>query len=135
MIRRIAFAVLFAFALACGLSAQAQDKPRGTMLTAEDLKKLLEPSLLISGKHLLKNQSSFADLYVVGGRSYAVYTGNNGGGGPVKGKWRLDGDTFCRDHTFDGEHCVHVFRLDDGSYEAWTADGKELVMRFRTVNK
>ena len=135
MIRRIALAVLFAVALACGLPAQAQDKPHGVMLTAADLKKLVEPALLIAGQHALKSQAFFADLFVAGGRSYSVYTGNSGAGGPVRAKWRLDGDTFCRDHSLEAEHCVHFFRLDDGSYEAWTVSGEQMVMKFRTVNK
>ena len=135
MIRALGLAVIFACALAMGLPAKAQEKSGGVMLTAEDLKKLVEPSLLIAGTHVLKWQGPFADLYVPGGMAYAVYTGSTGAGGPVRGKWRLDGDKFCRTHQFEGERCAHFYRLADGSYEARSVPGEELVSTFRTVSK
>lgn len=135
MIKRIGIAMLFTYALVIGLSAEAQEKPSGVVLTAEDLKKLMEPSLLIAGRHVLKSQASFADLYVAGGMVYALYTSSRGTGGQAKGKWRLDGDQFCRTHHFEGEQCVRFYRLADGSYEAWTLSGDELVAKFRVVNK
>jgi hypothetical protein len=135
MFRQIGIALLFACALAVGLSAEAQDKPGGAVLTGDELQKLTEPSLLISGRHVLKVQVYFADLYVPGGASYALYTGSTGAGGPAKGKWRLDGDKFCRTHQFEGEQCVRFYRLADGSFEAWTLSGKQLVSRFTVVNK
>ena len=135
MIRGTGIAVLFACALAVGLPAQAQEKPRGVALTAAELKALVEPSLLIAGRHVLTFQAAFADLFVAGGASYSVYTGSTGAGGPSKGKWRLEGDTFCRKHELAGEHCVRFYRLADGSYEAWTLEGDKLVSTFKAINK
>jgi len=135
MMKQIAVAVLVACALAIGPAAQSQQKPAGEMLSADDLKQLVEPSLLIAGRHVLKWQGPFAELYAPGGRSYAVYTQRTGAGGPARGKWRLDGDRFCRTHQFEGERCVHFYRLPDGSYEARTVPGEELVFKFRVIDK
>lgn len=137
MIRRIGIAVLVAFALAIGLSARAQEKSSGVMLTAEELQKLVEPSLLIAGRSEQFNVW-FGLLLVRGGTAYDVYTQAVGNGEPEKGKWRLDGDKVCVTwlvfgHLGDG--CRHLYRLVDGSYEFRLVPGEKLDATFRIVNK
>jgi len=135
MIKRIALAVLFASALLVGLSAQAQEKSSGVLLTAEDLKKLLDPSLLMAGTSV-QFASYFAYLFVRGGVVYDVYTNDAGIGGPEKSKWRLDGDKIC--FTVEAhldERCRHWYRLADGSYEGREVLGGKLQVTFRVINK
>ena len=134
MLRRIAMAVLVACALLIGLSAQAQEKPSEVPLTAEELKKLVEPSLLIAGRSE-QFSTFFAHLYVRGGVVYDIYTDDRGMGGPENGKWRLDGNRFCLTLPLFQELCRHWYRLADGSYEARRVPGETLDATFRIVNK
>ncbi|MFI5400546.1 MAG: hypothetical protein ACHQZQ_05800 [SAR324 cluster bacterium] len=135
MVSRIAMAMLVASALLIGLAAQAQDTSSGVLLTAEDLKKLVEPSLLIAGRSVWAG-TFFANLFVRGGILYNMYTDDLGNGGPEKATWRLDGDKFCNTlHAYGGERCRHWYRLADGSYEARLVPGEKLDATFRIVNK
>jgi hypothetical protein len=134
MLGRIGMAVLVASALAIGLSAQAQEKSSGVMLTSEDLKKLTEPSLLIAGRSV-QFSTFFAHLYARGGVLYDLYTDNGGNGGSQNGKWRLDGDKICLTLPLFQEQCGHWYRLADGGYEARLVPGEKLSSTFRIVNK
>lgn len=132
----ISVAVLVAFALAIGLSAQAQEKSSGVLLTAEELKTLIEPSLLISGRNEVTN-FWFGTLLLRNGILYDVLTDTAGNGGPITGKWRLDGDKFCRTSfpQFPQEVCRNWYRVADGSYESRLVAGGKLVATFRIVNR
>lgn len=130
----ISTAVLVAFAI--GFSAQAQEKPSGVLLTAEELKTLVEPSLLISGRNEVTN-FWFGTLLLRDGILYDVLTDTAGNGGPITGKWRLDGDKFCRTSfpQFPQEVCRNWYRVADGSYESRLVAGGKLVATFRIVNR
>jgi len=139
MIRRFAAFALLALVLAIGLPSHAQDKSSGVLLNAEDLKKLVEPSLLISGRNA-PYSISFSALFLRGGLVHLLTTEIPGTGSTEKGKWRLDGDKFCvaypdRALGPSEEQCRHHYRLPDGSYEARLVPGEKLQFTYRTVNK
>ncbi|MFI5400547.1 MAG: hypothetical protein ACHQZQ_05805 [SAR324 cluster bacterium] len=127
-------AVLVASVLLIGVSVQAQDTSSGVLLTAEDLKKLVEPSLLIAGKCEVFG-GWCANLFVRSGVLYRMYTDNSGNGGPDKGKWRLEDGKFWVTLFVGGEQCAHWYRLADGSYEGRLVPGEKLQATFRTINK
>ena len=137
MLRRIAMAALVASALLIGLSpqSQSQEKSSGVMLTADELKKLFEPYLLITGRDVYLGVW-FANLFARGGILYDMWTGDTVNDGSDKGTWRLDGDKVCGiPHSNVREHCKHWYRLADGSYEARNVPGEQLESTFRIVNK
>ena len=132
MLRRIAMTMLLASALLIGFSAQAQEKSSGVLLTAEEMKKLFEPSLLTAGESA---NGWYANLFVRGGIVYNVYTDNAGKGGTGKAQWRLDGDKICNTLQDSREKCRHWYRLADGTYEGRLVPGEKLDVTFRIVNK
>ena len=128
--------MLLASALLIGFSAQAQEKSSGVLLTAEEMKKLFEPSLLTAGRGA---NGWYANLFVRGGIVYNVSTDAAGNGEPRKAQWRLDGDKICNTlpsgNLPSGELCRHWYRLADGTYEGRLVPGEKLDVTFRIVNK
>ncbi len=134
MMRRFGKAVLVAWALTLGTGAHAQGTAGEVRLNGEDLSKLADPSLLISGE-LVGTDEWIRVLFLRGGGGYAIYTFTSGEGGNYKGTWRIDGDAICWTHPLLGERCRHYYRLTDGTYEGRSVTEGRTQLKFRIINR
>jgi hypothetical protein len=133
MIKRIGMAVLVAAALAGANPAQAQEKSSGILVTADELKKMVEPALLISGR-VVQAGEWFSQLFQRGGTAHFIYANDLGGGGHIQRTWRLDSDALCVKDPVMEERCYHLYRLADGSFEGRLVPEEQLRLTFRVVN-
>jgi hypothetical protein len=133
MIKKVGLAMLVASALGIGFPALAQEKSSGIPVMADELKKMVEPSLLISGR-VVQAQEWFSQLFQRGGIAHFIYTNDQGGGGHAQRTWRLDRDAFCVNDALLGERCYHFYRLADGSFEGRSVPEEQLRYTFRVIN-
>jgi hypothetical protein len=116
-----------------GAMVLAQDQPRGTKLTGEDLAKLVEPGILLEGRNWQFDLLT-STVLVRGGTIYTHYIDRGGNSSQDKGKWRIAGDTLCFALAFatgETEQCRTYYRLDDGSLEGLSNPGNKRLVTFR----
>jgi hypothetical protein len=125
-------ALLIPAGLLIGTLVQAQDKPQGVRLTGAELAQLYEPALMVEG-FFVPTSNSFSHVYLRGGIVHEVYADRRGSGGHIEGKWRLLNDTLCVKWLGmpQDEGCSQIYKIDDGSHQGWSGDGR-LSMSFRT---
>ena len=112
-----------AFGLMGGTVVHAQDKPKGTPLTGEDLKKLIGSGALFE----LKRPGERVTWFLAPrGSAWKGYLFDDGTGGQDTGTWRIVGDTLCLKFRFfpEGEHCATHYKVGDNAYEYTRYDGE-----------
>jgi hypothetical protein len=117
---------------ALGSLAMAQDKPKGEKLSAAALAKLYTPPVMAAGFSPMYG-ILYSNAFANGGIVFNHYLGPTGSGAQQQGKWRLVDDTFCE--TFPAydifDRCMNIYKLADGTYEAWTVRDGLLAARYR----
>ncbi len=116
--------------LMISVAAMGQDKPHGTQLKNADLTQLFVSGTITIGDYPVLCTSD-ARLYLRGGIVHALYSDPDGNGNYLQGKWHIERDLLCvawsavSDAAHGGVGCGTIYRLLDGSYDAWI-DGKRV---------
>ena len=127
MDRRIWAIALMALLLLAGTAVLAQDKPRGQMLTQAELQKLTLHGVLITGVDV-PTGDRFSSTFGYPNLAHNIILQGNGNARARSGTWKIAEGRFCV--TYDSvENCRVHYKLDDGSYEAWSGpEGMRLLI-------
>jgi hypothetical protein len=134
MLKRIGMAVLVATALGMAFPVQAQEKSSGILVTADELKNMVVPPPLISGRAVQAGEW-LSQVFLRGGIAYAIYATDHGAGGYAQRTWRLDSDALRVKDPFLGEWCYRFYRLADGSFEGRAGPEEQVRLTFRVISQ
>jgi len=123
--------VLGAMLLLCA-AAQAQEKPKGTLLKRADLEQLIGIAVILEAKN--QNTGTW-NSFVLGRDGWALnqYVFASGNAGQVRGTWKFEGDALCWKFVGIplGEVCREHYRIGDNAYEMWEVNGGKTVATYR----
>lgn len=103
---------------------QAQDKPRGTPLSAAELHKMFDGGVTLEIHNPAPSDAEGVATYRANGTAEWSwhFTKRSIVPGEDKGTWRIQGDRLCVRWEMHGQRCWRQYRVGDNAYESWRDD-------------
>jgi hypothetical protein len=112
--------------------AEAQDKPKGTLLTGAELKNMIG-RVVILDTHSAHYDTWGSIALFRGGAAFHQFVYPAGTGKQGKGVWEINGDALC--WKFEGNSlgraCRHHYKVGDNACELWTAPDGDFLGTYR----